>query len=137
MFNIREPKLLHLHKAASAQMAGNAKNDAVDAVFALKQHRRRRGAGSGAADMVDQLHRSMRRRDGGGTGFFQSDDLPAARDRVLDASGDLSVGQLVAFNIYVAMLIQPLRMLGMIIGGFVGTPETEARLDEVKALHRE
>lgn len=31
----------------------------------------------------------------------------------------------------------PASMLGMIIGGVVGTPETEARLDEVKALHRE
>ena len=29
--------------------------------------------------------------------------------------GDLTIGELVSFNIYVAMLIQPLRMLGMII----------------------
>ncbi len=46
--------------------------------------------------------------------------------KVLD--GDLEVGELVLFNIYVVLLIQPLRMLGMIVANFQRATAAGARI---------
>jgi ATP-binding cassette subfamily B protein len=47
--------------------------------------------------------------------------------------GELTVGELVAFNIYVAMLIQPLRMLGMLIASGQRAAAAAQRIDAVLA----
>ncbi len=43
-------------------------------------------------------------------------------------NGDLEVGELVLFNIYVVLLIQPLRMLGMIVANFQRATAAGARI---------
>ena len=48
---------------------------------------------------------------------------------VLD--GDMTVGQLVSFNIYVMMLVQPLRMLGMIVANAQRAASAGERISEV------
>lgn len=48
---------------------------------------------------------------------------------VLD--GDMTVGQLVSFNIYVMMLVQPLRMLGMIVANSQRAASAGERISEV------
>ena len=48
---------------------------------------------------------------------------------VLD--GDMTVGQLVSFNIYVMMLLQPLRMLGMIVANAQRAASAGERISEV------
>jgi len=47
--------------------------------------------------------------------------------------GELTIGELVAFNIYVAMLIQPLRMLGMIIASGQRASAAGQRINAVLA----
>ena len=49
--------------------------------------------------------------------------------QVLD--GNLTLGQLVAFNVYVVMLIWPLRMLGMIIAQGQRSAASAERVHEV------
>src|SRR5690606_8624628 len=46
-------------------------------------------------------------------------------------SGNLSLGSLVAFNLYIAMLIWPLRMLGMIVASAQRANVSAQRVDEV------
>ena len=46
-------------------------------------------------------------------------------------SGDLTLGSLIAFNVYVAMLIWPLRMLGMILAQAQRAAASAERVDEV------
>jgi ATP-binding cassette, subfamily B, bacterial len=48
-------------------------------------------------------------------------------------NGDLSLGSLVAFNIYIAMLVWPLRMLGMIVAQAQRAEVSAERVDEVLA----
>src|SRR3546814_2713713 len=47
--------------------------------------------------------------------------------------GNLSIGDLVAFNLYVAMLVWPLRMLGMILAGAQRAVAAAERVDEILA----
>ena len=47
--------------------------------------------------------------------------------------GDLTVGELVGFNLYVLMLIQPLRMLGMVVAQAQRAVAAGGRIDEVLA----
>lgn len=51
----------------------------------------------------------------------------------LAINGDLSVGELVGFNLYVVMLIQPLRMLGMVVAQAQRAIAAGERIDEVLA----
>ncbi|MGH9228762.1 MAG: ABC transporter ATP-binding protein [Acidimicrobiales bacterium] len=51
--------------------------------------------------------------------------------QVLD--GDLSLGSLIAFNVYIAMLVWPLRMLGMIVAQAQRAVVSAERVDEVLA----
>jgi ATP-binding cassette subfamily B protein len=46
-------------------------------------------------------------------------------------NGDMSIGQLVSFNIYVMMLVQPLRMLGMIVANAQRAASAGERISEV------
>jgi ATP-binding cassette subfamily B protein len=46
-------------------------------------------------------------------------------------NGDMTVGQLVSFNIYVMMLVQPLRMLGMIVANAQRAASAGERISEV------
>ncbi|MEZ5280508.1 MAG: ABC transporter ATP-binding protein [Acidimicrobiales bacterium] len=46
-------------------------------------------------------------------------------------NGDLEVGELVLFNIYVVLLIQPLRMLGMIVANFQRATAAGARIAQL------
>lgn len=46
-------------------------------------------------------------------------------------NGDMTVGQLVSFNIYVMMLVQPLRMLGMIVANGQRAAAAGERISEV------
>jgi ATP-binding cassette subfamily B protein len=46
-------------------------------------------------------------------------------------NGDMTVGQLVSFNIYVMMLVQPLRMLGMIVANGQRAASAGERISEV------
>jgi ATP-binding cassette subfamily B protein len=48
-------------------------------------------------------------------------------------NGDLSLGSLVAFNVYIAMLVWPLRMLGMIVAQSQRAAVSAERVDEVLA----
>jgi ATP-binding cassette, subfamily B, bacterial len=48
-------------------------------------------------------------------------------------NGDLSLGSLIAFNIYIAMLVWPLRMLGMIVAQAQRAVVSAERVDEVLA----
>jgi ATP-binding cassette subfamily B protein len=48
-------------------------------------------------------------------------------------NGDLSLGSLIAFNIYIAMLVWPLRMLGMIVAQAQRAAVSAERVDEVLA----
>jgi ATP-binding cassette subfamily B protein len=48
-------------------------------------------------------------------------------------NGDLSLGSLVAFNVYIAMLIWPLRMLGMIVAQSQRAAVSAERVEEVLA----
>jgi ATP-binding cassette subfamily B protein len=51
----------------------------------------------------------------------------------LAIEGDLTVGELVGFNLYVVMLIQPLRMLGMVVAQAQRAIAAGERIDEVLA----
>lgn len=51
----------------------------------------------------------------------------------LAINGDLTVGELVGFNLYVVMLIQPLRMLGMVVAQAQRAIAAGERIDEVLA----
>ncbi len=51
----------------------------------------------------------------------------------LAIDGQLSVGELVGFNLYVVMLIQPLRMLGMVVAQAQRAIAAGERIDEVLA----
>lgn len=51
----------------------------------------------------------------------------------LAINGDLSVGELVGFNLYVVMLIQPLRMLGMVVAQAQRAIAAGERINEVLA----
>ena len=55
--------------------------------------------------------------------------------RVID--GHLQLGQLVTFNIYVLMLIQPLRMLGFIVAGYQRARAAGTRIHSVLATRPE
>lgn len=46
-------------------------------------------------------------------------------------NGDMTIGQLVSFNIYVMMLVQPLRMLGMIVANGQRAAAAGERISEV------
>lgn len=46
-------------------------------------------------------------------------------------NGDMTVGELVSFNIYVLMLVQPLRMLGMIVANAQRAASAGERISEV------
>ena len=46
-------------------------------------------------------------------------------------NGDMTVGELVSFNIYVMMLVQPLRMLGMIVSNAQRAASAGERISEV------
>lgn len=46
-------------------------------------------------------------------------------------NGELEIGELVLFNIYVVLLIQPLRMLGMIVANFQRATAAGARIAEL------
>ena len=48
-------------------------------------------------------------------------------------NGDLSLGSLIAFNVYIAMLVWPLRMLGMIVAQAQRAVVSAERVDEVLA----
>src|ERR687892_218320 len=48
-------------------------------------------------------------------------------------NGDLSLGSLVAFNVYIAMLVWPLRMLGMIVAQSQRAAVSAERVDEALA----
>ncbi len=48
-------------------------------------------------------------------------------------NGDLSLGSLIAFNVYIAMLVWPLRMLGMIVAQSQRAVVSAERVDEVLA----
>lgn len=51
----------------------------------------------------------------------------------LAINGELTVGELVGFNLYVVMLIQPLRMLGMVVAQAQRAIAAGERIDEVLA----
>ena len=51
----------------------------------------------------------------------------------LTIEGELTVGELVGFNLYVVMLIQPLRMLGMVVAQAQRAIAAGERIDEVLA----
>jgi len=53
-------------------------------------------------------------------------------NRVID--GDLTIGQLVQFNIYVALLVWPLRMLGMTLAWAQRARVALARIDEILSV---
>src|SRR5918997_607842 len=52
-------------------------------------------------------------------------------------NGNLSLGSLVAFNVYIAMLVWPLRMLGMIVAQAQRATAASERVDEVLATEAE
>jgi ATP-binding cassette subfamily B protein len=52
-------------------------------------------------------------------------------------NGNLSLGSLVAFNVYIAMLVWPLRMLGMIVAQAQRATAASERVDEVLATEPE
>ncbi len=52
-------------------------------------------------------------------------------------NGNLSLGSLVAFNVYIAMLVWPLRMLGMIVAQAQRATAAAERVDEVLATEPE
>ena len=51
-------------------------------------------------------------------------------------NGNLSLGSLIAFNVYIAMLVWPLRMLGMIVAQAQRAVVSAERVDEVLATDR-